>query len=72
MKLNRKQELLLIDLGLRWLLEHLPQALTATAAVKPVAHKPRKKKRKWSSEQRKKFAASMKKVWERKKAQAKK
>lgn len=66
MKLTRKQELLLIDLGLRWVLENLPTSVVAKDGEilkKKVSHK-----RKWSPEQHKKFSRTMKKVWiERKK-----
>jgi len=74
MKLTRKQELVLIDLGLRWLVENLPPSadvdeepvITREVVKKKKKYKPRK----WSPEQRDKFRASMKKVWaNRKKAQ---
>lgn len=72
MNLTRKQELVLIDLGLRWLLEHLPSdVIRADGEILPTENKkvqkPKRKKRKWSPEQHKKFAETMKKVWERRK-----
>lgn len=71
MNLTRKQELVLIDLGLRWLLEHLPQNVVASDGEilpkKKKVSKVKRKKRKWSPEQHKKFANTMKKVWERRK-----
>lgn len=71
MNLTRKQELLLIDLGLRWLLEHLPSnVVSSDGEILPKekkVSKPKRKKRKWSPEQHKKFARTMKKIWKERK-----
>jgi hypothetical protein len=56
MKLNRKQELKLIDLGLQSLINGL------------ITTKSTDKCRKWTKNQHKKFAASMAKKWTAKRA----
>lgn len=59
--MTRKQELYLIKIGLETVLDKLIQE----SQPKP---KPQtKKQRKWSKEQHRKFADSMKKVWATKK-----
>lgn len=65
MKLTRAQELALIEFGMAQLLAQLvtPKGTDTKKA------QPRKKKRKWSKEQRQKFAKSMAAVWKRKKAE---
>ena len=64
MKLTRKHELLLIDLGMRQVLDNL---LPKPKAKKKVATKTIG--RKWTKAQRKKFAESMKKKWTAKRKQ---
>jgi hypothetical protein len=64
MKLTRAQELALIEFGMAQLLSQL----TGGTDTKK-AQKKRTKKRKWSKEQRQKFARSMAAVWKRKKAE---
>lgn len=58
MKLNRKQELALIELGLKSLIDGLGQR-------KEVAKKPAGKK--WTPQQRANFMKTMKKKWAEKK-----
>lgn len=55
MKLTRKQELYLIDLGLSTLID---RSIPVTKA-KPIVEK----KSSWSAERRKKFSETMKKKW---------
>lgn len=66
-KLTRRQELALIDLGLSQLLESLniPKPVKKKSTPKP---EKKKAGRKWSPEQRAKFQASMKKVWKKRRA----
>ena len=72
LKLTRKQELYLIDLGLAKLLEVAIEG-GGRSGEKSKEAKAEGKKKRWSPEQRRKFRASMKKVWDAKKAeQAKK
>lgn len=66
MKLNRKHELYLIDLGLAALLDKALSANGSGLVLKEKHEKP--KKQKWSEEQRRKFKATMKKVWKAKRA----
>jgi len=66
LKLSRKQELSLIDLGLAALLD---KALSNGNGVSLLKEKhPAPKKNKWSEAQRRKFKATMKKVWKQKRA----
>lgn len=65
LKLSRKQELSLIDLGLAALLD---KALSNGASISLKEKHPAPKKQKWSEEQRRKFKATMKRVWKEKKA----
>src|SRR5580765_3270944 len=62
-ELSRKQELYLIDLGLQKLLDSLIVSSNGHSVKKaePV-------KRGWSPAQRKRFAATMKRVWKKKRA----
>ena len=60
-KLSRQQELYLIGLGLQKLLE--------INSVRPVEKK-KPEVRKWTDTQHRKFKASMKKVWKKKREQA--
>ena len=62
-ELSRKQELYLIDLGLQKLLDSL---IVPSNGKKPEKSEP--KKRGWSPTQRKRFAATMKRVWKKKRA----
>jgi len=68
LQLNRKQELYLIDLGLVALLDKAISNGHAAVEMKEKHVKP--KKQKWSEEQRRKFKATMKKVWKAKRAAA--
>jgi hypothetical protein len=63
LRFNRKQELYLIDLGLAALLDKALQNGHAPAPEK-------KQKQKWSEAQRRKFKATMKKVWKAKREAA--
>jgi hypothetical protein len=58
LKLTRKQELQLIDLGLEKLLE---RTLSTSKSVKMKNNEP--KKRKWTNAQRRAFSLTMKKKW---------
>lgn len=62
-QLSRKQELYLIDLGLQKLLDSLIVSSNGHSVKK---NEP--KKRGWSPTQRKRFAATMKRVWKKKRA----
>lgn len=74
LKLTRKQELALIDLGLAAVIDrvfktHIEPKPKSKPAETP---KPAKKNgRKWTPAQRRKFKASMKKVWKKKQANLK-
>lgn len=65
MNLTRKQELALIDMGLKQLLNNLVKEPKKDKVVE----KP--KGRKWTKEQRAKFAKTMSKVWKNKQAKVK-
>lgn len=65
MKLTRKQEIALINFGMAQLLSQL----TGETDTKTAHRKPKKSKRSWSPQQRKKFAKTMAAVWRRKKAE---
>jgi hypothetical protein len=65
MKFTRAQELALIEFGMAQLLAQLvPSKGTDTKKAQP-----RKKKRKWSKQQRARFAKTMAAVWKRKRAE---
>jgi hypothetical protein len=66
LRFSRKQELYLIDLGLAALLDKALQK--GHAPVKEAG--PKKQKNKWSEAQRRKFKATMKRVWKEKRAKA--
>lgn len=70
-KLSREQELYLIDLGVKSLLEErfrqVNQASHARSHKKRIETKP---KAKWTDEQRKKFSKTMAAKWKQKKAEA--
>jgi hypothetical protein len=63
LKLSRKQELQLIDLGLQKLIESL--------SPKPIKSEPKPKTRKWSKAQRKKHAETMAQKWGNKRKSSK-
>lgn len=70
LKLTRKQELQLIDLGLEKLLEKLFP--TVKSQPKPVKVKKEPEKRKWTKAQRHAFSLTMKKKWAEKRSTIKK
>jgi hypothetical protein len=65
MKLTRAQELALIEFGMAQLLNQL----TGGGGTDTKKAQPRKKKRKWSKQQRMRFAKTMAAVWKRKRAE---
>jgi len=65
MKLTRKQELALIDIGLKTLLN----GLVSNEYPKRSVSKPKRRKRQWTEAQRKKFSATMRKKWAEKAAE---
>lgn len=62
MKLTRKQELYLIDMAVQSIINKV---------LASVSKPEKEKKRGWTPSQRRKFKASMKKVWDKKKKSAK-
>lgn len=64
LKLSRKQELQLIDLGIEKVLEKM---FPPKSTNKPKIEK--KSGKKWSAERRKKFSQAMKKKWKKLKAE---
>lgn len=66
MKLNRKQELALIDFGMAQLLS---QITGETDTKKAHSRKKDKRKSSWTKERRAKFAKTMAATWKRKRAE---
>ena len=64
LKLTRKQELALIDLGLQKVID----SLTVSKPKSAPRETPKPKTRRWTTAQRKKFQKSMKKKWAEKRA----
>lgn len=62
MTLTRKQELTLIDLGLKQIINNL----TKPKKRGPYKKEKKVKGRKWSAQQRKRFVNTMRKVWAKK------
>jgi len=67
-KLTRRQELALIDLGLSRLLDEVLNIPKPTKKAKTTPKPEKKKSRKWTKAQREKFQATMRKVWKKKQA----
>lgn len=69
LRLTRKQELALIELGFQKVLETLTNGNDGSVTIdKPKRVYPRNRKHKWTAEQRAKFSDTMRKKWaERKK-----